>query len=521
MLRSLPVLPASIRYSHPTHKPSLLLLTPELPERPARKHICIGVAIARSFKKILVIAGLLFPLVSNAWWNCDWDYRFPAEIRKPPGPPLGDTQVRMDLNASNVPAEFDWNNLGDDLRAIDEDDLTSLEFFIEQWDAPGETAIVWVRVPSIPGAGRDIYFYFSAPPGTPSASTPAIFTQPGLKFHTRNTAVNPFDRASAEAAFNAASDGTNGYGCEFIDNYTGVNNRNVNGPPNRVDDFGLFAEVFFDVAPGEAGVWQFRYGADFGRGGGLYVDDVALDEDWNSDLWWALNWNNTSEILQGSANLAAGTHSLRILGFEGCCDGGLTAQFQRPGGPWLAVALSNIALSSRACPIQDPTVTYGPVEANDCPIMTITRSTQVMSDPINLTVDPKSIPGAIILNTAVVTNSGIGPADADTFVITEAVPVNMALRVADFDLVVTGPVRFADGTPSSGLTYSFVALGNAGDDVDFSDDNGATYTYTPVPGASGADTSVTNIRISPNNAFLGNSGSGDPSATFEFQTVVQ
>ena len=472
-------------------------------------------------RRLVLLILFLMPVSGFAWWDCDWDFRFPVTISKPAGPPLVDNQIRLNLNAGNVPAQFDWTLLGDDLRLVDDDDQTELDFFIEQWDSGGQTAVVWVQIPSIPGSGKTIYIYFGAPPGAPAASTPSVFSEPGLKFHTRRSTVDPVNRATAEAAFDAASDNVSGYGCTFISDYTGVNNRSVFGPPNRSTDIGLFAEVFFEVTPAEAGTWQFRYGADFGLGGGLYVNDIALDEDWNSDLWWALDWNNTTEILQGSINLAPGTHSLRILGFEGCCDGGLTAQFQRPGGPWLAVSLANIPLVSRVCPIVQPTVVFGPGEIGSCPVLTVTRSTQAIFDPINNTTNPKSIPGGIVLNTSITSNSGDGSVDANTFVITEGIPANTALRVVDFDGVTAGPVQFSDGSPASGLTYSFIALGNTSDDVSFSSDNGASFTYTPSPDANGVDLAVTNIRITPQATFLGNTGSGDPTASFAFKTVVQ
>jgi hypothetical protein len=97
----------------------------------------------------------------------------------------------------------------------------------------------------------------------------------------------------------------------------------------------------------------------------------------------------------------------------------------------------------------------------------------------------------------------------------------MALRVLDFDGVTAGPVQFNDGSPSSGLSYTFTALGDPGDDVAFSNDSGVTYTYTPAPDANGVDTAVTNIRINPKNAFLGDSGSGATSANLVFKTIVQ
>ena len=192
-------------------------------------------------QRLTILLLILFSAPASAWWNCDWNYRFAADIAKPAGQPLSDYQVRMDLNASNVPGQFDWSLQGDDLRVVDEDDLTELTFFIEQWDSVGETAVVWVLVPSIPGGGRTVYLYFGAPAGTPSASTPMTFNTAGFRFHTRNSTANPTDRTSAENAFATAPTSTAGYGCEIINNYTNVNNVSVNGPPDRDSDIGLSA----------------------------------------------------------------------------------------------------------------------------------------------------------------------------------------------------------------------------------------------------------------------------------------
>lgn len=429
----------------------------------------------------------------------------------------------MDLNAANVPAQFDWSLQGDDLRVIDGDDLTPLPFYIEQWDDVAETAVIWVLVPSIPGGGRTVYLYFGSSSGSASASSPTTtFTTAGFRFHTRNSAADPTNRATAESAFYSASPNVPGYGCTILNSYTNVNNSGTFGPPNMNVDIGLYAEAFFEVTSAEAGVWQFRYGADFGLGGGLYVDDVALDEKWNTDLWWANNWNNTSQTLAGSINLSAGYHSIRIIGFEGCCDGGLTAQFKRPGGSFQAMSLANIAMSSRACPItSEPVVTFGPVETGTCPVLTVTLDTQVLSDPTNGTANPKAIPGAIVTNIVTVTNSGVDAVDTDSVFVSQPVPSDAALRVADFDGATSGPVQFVDGSPASGLSYTFLGVGNAGDDVAFSNDNGSSFSYTPVPGADGSDPAVTNVRINPKGTLGGNGGGGNPSAQFVFKTVIQ
>jgi hypothetical protein len=473
--------------------------------------------------KKLLFALLLMSLSAPAvaWWDCAWDYRFPAIVNKGTGAALTNYQVRLNLNAGNVPAQFNWSSNGADIRILAQNDSTVLSHFIESWNAVARTAVIWLRMPSIPSGNTTVYVYFGGPAAATSTSVVSTFTETGLKIHTRNSAVDPTNRTTAEAAFAAANPSVNGYGCAIVPSYSGITNVGLFGPPDRQDDFGLYAEVFFEVTPAQAGLWQFRYGADFGRGGGLYVDDIALDEKWNSDLWWNNVWTNPAQILQGSINLAAGTHSLRILGFEGCCDGGLTAQFQRPGGPWLTMAVANISLASRKCAVTEPTVTYGPVQISPCPDLTVTRTTQSFSDPLNNTTNQKSIPGAIMLNTTNVRNSAPGTADSGSVVITEAIPANMALRVVNFDGSTAGPVRFTNGTPPSGLTYTFASLGNIGDDVSFSNNNGATYTYTPVANANGVDLAVTNIRINPKGTFLGNTGGNDRQANFAFKLVVQ
>jgi hypothetical protein len=60
-----------------------------------------------------------------------------------------------------------------------------------------------------------------------------------------------------------------------------------------------------------------------------------------------------------------------------------------------------------------------------------------------------------------------------------------------------------------------------GDDVDFSQDNGANWDYIPAAGTDGSDPLVTDIRISPQGTLNGNSGTGDPAADFIFKTVMQ
>lgn len=154
------------------------------------------------------------------------------------------------------------------------------------------------------------------------------------------------------------------------------------------------------------------------------------------------------------------------------------------------------------------------------PDFMVLKSMITLQDPYNAASNPKAIPGAIVLYTISTTNTGSGSADPNSVVIAEPVPAGTALRVIDFDGSNAGPVAFVDGTPSSGLTYSFTGLGDAGDDIEFSSDGGSTYTYTPVADADGVDTAVTHMRITPQGTFLF-STSGNPNFSLMFKNVVQ
>ena len=162
------------------------------------------------------------------------------------------------------------------------------------------------------------------------------------------------------------------------------------------------------------------------------------------------------------------------------------------------------------------------ITPSGAPILSVTKSVVSVSDPVNGSSNPFSIPGATVRYDIVVTNSGAGNVDADTLAITDAVPAGVVLRVADFDGTTPGPIEFVDGTPTSGLTYNFVSLDDLTDDVAFSANGGLdNFEYEPVPDALGLDPNVTHIRITPSGPMLGNTGGGDPNARVRVLMVVQ
>ena len=154
------------------------------------------------------------------------------------------------------------------------------------------------------------------------------------------------------------------------------------------------------------------------------------------------------------------------------------------------------------------------------PNLLVMKTVTTVEDPINITTNPKAIPGADVLYTVRITNQGAGTVDADTFVITDPVPSNACLKVIDIGAPGSGPVLFLDGTPSSNVTYSFVTLSDPTDDMSFSNNGGSTYTYSPVANAAGCDPNVTHLRINPKGIFSADSGAGSPSAEFSYRVTI-
>jgi uncharacterized repeat protein (TIGR01451 family) len=212
----------------------------------------------------------------------------------------------------------------------------------------------------------------------------------------------------------------------------------------------------------------------------------------------------------GIANVASSTSP----------DGNVRFTFNQPG-------LTQLTLIYRSPPggpanpgqqyisIHDIDFTYD----DPVPDLLVLKSTTTLEDPVNGTVNPKAIPGATVGYAVQITNTGPGAVDNDEVFVTDPIPGNAALAVTDYDGFNPGPVAFVDLVPASGLSYTFISLGSALDDVEFSNDGGATYTYTPSDIGDGTDPAVTHVRINPKGVLLG-SGAGDPAFQVLFKIRV-
>tara|TARA_R110002073_G_scaffold84612_8_gene201907 strand:- start:11812 stop:13215 length:1404 start_codon:yes stop_codon:yes gene_type:complete len=427
--------------------------------------------------------------------DCDWPFKTPVTISNTTGGTLTNYQARVNISAATLHGNYVWSADGSDLRVLDQDDTTELTFYIERWDAGSNTAIIWVTVPSMTAfADRVVYLVYGNERVASAASATLTFGNIGIKFHTKQSSVDPTNRTQAENAF-AASTSPNGYGCKFITNFTGINNSGEFGPPNRSTNIAFSSESWFLVGAGEEGLWSFRYGADFGRGGGLYVDDAPLEEQWNDDLWWANNWDAADEVLEGSVNLLPGYHSLRILGFEGGNDGGVTVQFRKPGGAYQALTTAALDLRSRQCGTSEPTVAFA--AGSVCPTdMNVDKVIQAIAGVVNTVPLPGVDPGNIVTYEVTIESQGPGPSR------------NVLVEDNLGKFVAVSMDAYGSNQPFSCVSGCGLAQGQANLGApQYSSDDGATWGYTLQSGGGGAparfDANVTRFLVPIENMIYG------------------
>ena len=87
-------------------------------------------------------------------------YKRPIAISNS-GSSLTNYQIKITLTSSN----FDFsktNSNGEDIRFSDDSNTTTLNYWIEKWDAINQQAVLWVKVPSIPSGSSNISVYYGS-----------------------------------------------------------------------------------------------------------------------------------------------------------------------------------------------------------------------------------------------------------------------------------------------------------------------------------------------------------------------
>lgn len=212
---------------------------------------------------------------------------------------------------------------------------------------------------------------------------------------------------------------------------------------------------------------------------------------------------------------AAGDNNIRFvaasLAVGASCQVSINVTSISPGA---ITNTTNVPIATGPAPLTG-TPAWADLTVSNAPSITLLKTVAIHSDPVNLLVNPKFIPGALAQFTIIASNSG-GPADNDSTLVTDPVPANTALFV---DIAGAGPVLFSQGATSSTMTYTYTALGNPADDIAFSNDGGATWTAVPAAGADGCDATITHIRVNPKGTFIG--GTPNPSFQLTFRVCVQ
>ncbi len=146
--------------------------------------------------------------------------------------------------------------------------------------------------------------------GIASAST--IQIQTGAYTGTGSFASALDYQTAVEAAVSAP-----GATSKFVSSYDNL--------PISLNNSALAATIDFTAST--AGTWEFRTGVDFGLGGAIFLDGVALAYNTNN-MWWNGSYADPTQSFDITSTLASGNHTLSIYGIENCCSGNQQAQYK-------------------------------------------------------------------------------------------------------------------------------------------------------------------------------------------------
>jgi hypothetical protein len=242
---------------------------------------------------------------------------------------------------------------------------------------------------------------------------------------------------------------------------------------------------------------------DINSARGSVSQTVTFPRDGNIDFsaWFSVRDNqqaltNSINIRNSSGTVIASTSASHLA--------------SDPIGLWRQASAVNVAVSAGSYTFElvmaDPSNT-DLASLIFKPGLTTTKTSVVFSDPVSIT-NPKAIPGSFIDYTIGLSNpAAIGGANpvpgytvtSGSVIVSDATPANMEMFVGDLGGAGTGPAVFNAGT--SGLSYTYTNLASATDNIEFSNNNGTSWTYTPVPDAAGFDAAVTNVRMRPTGAM--------------------
>jgi hypothetical protein len=94
-----------------------------------------------------------------AWYDTDWQHRKTVSVSNDTGSTLSNEDVLVTVDTADLISQGKLQSDCGDLRFVDSDDSTVLDYWIEA-GCNTTTTEVWVQVPSLPSAGKTIYMYY-------------------------------------------------------------------------------------------------------------------------------------------------------------------------------------------------------------------------------------------------------------------------------------------------------------------------------------------------------------------------
>ncbi|NRB38941.1 MAG: DUF2341 domain-containing protein [Pseudomonadales bacterium] len=315
----------------------------------------------RQLLRLWIAVFFTFLGISQAWsWSDDsWPYRSHVVLNNTSASSVTDKVFEILLSGSDFHPDYTFSPAGADVRLYDSDDATELPFYIDKWEAGSESSRIFVKTSLAAGSSKTVYLYYGNGSVVPTSDLVSTLSESGLRYHTKPGRYQPASTptlAQIETEFDSRADSA-GYGCDIITAFDSISNGSVN-PGGASNNIFFRAEHWFYVDASEAGRWKFEFSGDYTDGGAMFLDGVELHERWDQDLWWDYNWNNVNEIIRSNGiddksngnnrqhpTLAEGWHVLKFFGSEGCCDGGSSVRFRKPGmGGWQTWSLANHAM---------------------------------------------------------------------------------------------------------------------------------------------------------------------------------
>ena len=143
----------------------------------------------------------------------------------------------------------------------------------------------------------------------------------------------------------------------------------------------------------------------------------------------------------------------------------------------------------------------------------VAKSVQTLSDPINATTNQKSIPLATMEYTIEVENRGSLSPDNNSLTVVDLIPGELALCVT--------AACYTGGPVVLDTTGSPVPPGVSLQNIEYSNDGGTSYAYSPAPDGDGFDSNVDAVRVTLGGTFASLDTSGIPSFVLRLAARVE